>query len=61
VIGFGVSTAACGYAATLGSTDGSPLAAGRIAARASGGDVEVNTYDASGSPGDLPFYLTVAC
>lgn len=61
VVGFAESVSACAYSATLGSTDGSTSPAGRIAVNDQAGRVGVQTYDAAGSPADLPFHLVVAC
>lgn len=61
VIGFAESVSACAYSATLGTTDASTGPAGRIAVNDQGGRVGVQTYDAAGSPADLPFQLIVAC
>jgi hypothetical protein len=52
---------ACAYTATLGTTDASIAPAGRISVRDDAGRVGVQTYDAAGSPADLPFHLIVAC
>jgi hypothetical protein len=60
-IGFGQSVSACAFAATLGTTDASTAPAGRITVNDQAGRVGVQTYDASGSPADLPFHLVVAC
>jgi hypothetical protein len=60
-IGFAQSTSSCVYGATLGTTDASTAAGGRIVVRDDGGRVGVQTYDASGSPTDLPFHLIAAC
>jgi hypothetical protein len=60
-IGFSQNVSSCVYAATLGTTDGTTVPAGRIAVRDDGGRVGVQTYDISGAPADLPFHLIVAC
>ncbi|MCW3050037.1 MAG: hypothetical protein JWO74_4321 [Solirubrobacterales bacterium] len=60
-IGFGASTSACAYSATLGTTDGNAAPAGRVTVRDDGGKVGVQTFDASGAAADLPFHLIVAC
>jgi hypothetical protein len=61
VVGFSESVSGCTYGATLGTTDGTTAPAGRITVNDQGGKVGVQTYDASGSPADLPFHLLVAC
>ncbi len=61
VVGFASSARACVATATLGSTDGSVVAPGRITISDSNGQVAVQTYDASGAPADSPFQLIVAC
>ena len=61
VIGFAESVGGCAYSATLGTTDGSATAAGRITVNDQAGRVGVQTYDAAGNPADLPFHLLVAC
>src|SRR4051812_28934690 len=61
VIGFSQSTSSCAYGATLGGTNSSAAAPGRITVADGGGSVAVRTYDASGNPADLPFHLLVAC
>lgn len=60
-VGFAQDISACVYTATLGSTDGSDVPPGRITVSAVGGKVAVKTFDAAGSPADLPFHLIVAC
>src|SRR3954447_25870492 len=60
-VGFAQSVSACAYTATLGTTDGSAVPAGRVTVTDAGGRVEVHTFDASGSAADLPFHLIVAC
>jgi hypothetical protein len=60
-IGFAQSVSGCVYSATLGSTDASVVAAGRIVVRDVGGRVGVQTYDPTGAAADLPFHLIVAC
>jgi hypothetical protein len=60
-LGFAQNVSACAYAATLGTTNATNPPAGRIAVRDDGGRVGVQTYDAGGSPADLPFHLIVAC
>lgn len=60
-IGFAQNVSNCVYAATLGTTDGSTAPAGRISVRDDGGTVGIQTYDAAGSPADLPFHLAVLC
>jgi hypothetical protein len=61
VVGFSASVSACTFQATLGTTDASVAPAGRITVNDQGGRVGVQTYDAAGSPADLPFHLVVAC
>jgi hypothetical protein len=60
-IGFAQNVSSCVYGATLGTTDPSTTSAGRVVVRDDGGRVGVQTYDASGSPADLPFHLIVTC
>src|SRR5918912_123832 len=60
-VGFAQSVSSCAYTATLGTTDGSAVAAGRVTVTDVGGRVEVRTFDAAGNPTDLPFHLMVAC
>jgi hypothetical protein len=61
-VGFPRSVAGCAYTATLGTTDTATTPPGRITVGAnSDGSVAVYTYDAAGSPADLPFHVLVAC
>jgi hypothetical protein len=60
-IGFAESVSKCVYSATLGSTDGAPVAAGRVAVTGVSGKVQVQTFDSAGVAADLPFHLIVAC
>jgi hypothetical protein len=60
-VGFGESVSGCAYSATLGTADAGTAPAGRITVNDHGGSVGVQTYDAAGSPTDLPFHLIVAC
>lgn len=61
-VGFPRSVVGCAYTATLGTTDTTPVPAGRITVGANtDGSVAVNTYDAAGTPTDLPFDVLVAC
>jgi hypothetical protein len=60
-VGFGQSVSACSFSATLGTTDASTAPPGRITVNDQGGRVGVQTFDAAGSPADLPFHLVVAC
>jgi hypothetical protein len=61
-VGFARSVAGCAYTATLGTTDTTAVPAGRITVGANpDGSVAVYTYDASGTPTDLPFHVLVAC
>jgi hypothetical protein len=61
-VGFARSVAGCAYTATLGTTDTTTVPAGRITVGVNpDGSVAVYTYDASGTPTDLPFHVLVAC
>jgi hypothetical protein len=60
-VGFSESVATCVDAATLGTTDVTTVVPGRVTVSDAGGSVAVQTYDAAGSPADLPFHLIVAC
>ena len=60
-VGFAQDVSSCVYTATLGSTDGSDVPVGHVTVSAVGGKVLVKTFDAAGSPTDLPFHLIVAC
>ena len=60
-VGFAEDVSACAYSATLGTADGSAVTPGRVTVTSAGGSVRVQTYDAAGSPADLPFHLLVAC
>jgi hypothetical protein len=61
VVGFAESVSGCAYTATLGTTDASTAPAGRVTVNDHAGAVGVQTYDAAGTPTDLPFHLIVAC
>jgi hypothetical protein len=61
VVGFPASVSACSYSATLGTADSTATQAGRVTVNDQGGKVGVQTFDAAGSPADLPFHLLVAC
>ena len=61
LVGFAESVSGCAYSATLGTTDGTTVAAGRITVNEQAGSVGVQTYDAAGAPSDLPFHVIVAC
>jgi hypothetical protein len=61
VVGFADSVSGCAYSATLGTTDGSVVPAGRITVNDHAGAVGVQTYDASGVAANLPFHIIVAC
>lgn len=61
VVGFAQNVSGCAYSATLGSTDSSAVGAGRAAVSDLNGKVGVQTFDAAGSPADLPFHLVVVC
>ena len=60
-VGFAENVSGCAYTATLGSTDGSTVPAGRVSVTDLGGVVGVQTYGPDGNPADLPFHLIVAC
>ncbi len=60
-VGFAENVSGCAYTATLGSTDGGTVPAGRVTVTDLGGTVGVQTYGADGNPADLPFHLIVAC
>jgi hypothetical protein len=60
-VGFADDVSACAYSATLGTADGTAVTPGRVTVTSAGGSVRVETYDAAGSPADLPFHLLVAC
>ena len=61
VVGFPERVSSCVYTATVGTTDGTALGAGRATVRELDGRVGVQTFDPAGSPADLPFHLIVAC
>lgn len=61
LVGFASSVSGCAFNATVGSTDGRSVGAGRATVSDQGGVVGVQTYDASGAPADLPFHLLVVC
>jgi hypothetical protein len=61
VVGFAESVSGCAYSATLGTTDGTTVPAGRVTVNDQAGSVGVQTYDANGASADLPFHLIVAC
>lgn len=61
VVGFPERVSSCVYSATIGATDGTALGAGRATVRELDGRVGVQTFDAAGTPADLPFHLIVAC
>jgi len=62
---FGRDVSACTYSATLARVPGGGVVdppAGRITVASTGGpNVLVRTFDAAGTPIDLPFHLIVAC
>src|SRR3954470_8551278 len=60
-VGFAEDVSSCAYSATLGSTDGTGVPAGRVTVTSAGSAVRVQTYDPAGAPADLPFHLVVAC
>jgi hypothetical protein len=61
IVGFADSVSGCAYSATLGTTDGTTVPAGRVTVNDHAGAVGVQTYDAAGVAADLPFHLVVAC
>jgi len=60
-VGFADSISACAWTATLGTTDGTTVQAGRITVNDQAGAVGVQTYDVAGAAADLPFQVIVAC
>lgn len=60
-VGFADSVAKCAWTATLGTTDGTTVVAGRVTVNDQAGTVGVQTYNAAGAAEDLPFHLIVAC
>jgi hypothetical protein len=60
-VGFAESVSGCAFAATLGTSDTTTTAPGRVTVNDLGGRVGVQTFDAAGAPADLPFHLVVAC
>lgn len=60
-VGFAASVSGCAYSATLGTTDATFVPPGHVTVTDLGGRVGVQTYDAAGTPADLPFQLIVAC
>ncbi len=60
-VGFAESVGGCAYNATLGTTDGTTVAPGRVTVNDQSGVVGVQTYDAAGVAADLPFHVIVAC
>jgi hypothetical protein len=60
-VAFGQSVGACVYSASVGTTDGSTVPAGRATVRSDGANVGVQIVDGAGNPADLPFHLIVAC
>jgi hypothetical protein len=60
-IGFAAPVEGCAFTATVGSTDASAPPAGRATVRDAGGRIGVQTFDAAGSPADLPFHIIVGC
>jgi hypothetical protein len=60
-VGFAYSISACAWTATLGTTDGTTVAPGRVTVNEQSGVVGVQTYDAAGVAADLPFHVIVAC
>ena len=61
VVGFAERVSGCAFSATLGTTDGSTVSAGRVTVRELDARVGVQTFDPAGNPADLPFHLVVAC
>ncbi|MCW2983823.1 MAG: hypothetical protein JWR63_1393 [Conexibacter sp.] len=61
IVGFADSVSGCAYTATLGTTDGSVVPAGRVTVNDHAGAVGVQTYDAAGAATSLPFHIIVAC
>lgn len=61
IVGFSESVSGCTYTATLGTTDGSVVPAGRITVNDHAGAVGVQTYDGAGVAANLPFHVIVAC
>jgi len=59
-VGFGRPVSGCVFSATLGTTDGSGTTPGRVVVREAGPRVCVSTFDAGGTPADLPVHLVVA-
>jgi len=59
--GFDRSIAGCALTATLVKVGPVDPPAGRITAAEDGGRVIVRTYDAAGTPTDLPFHFIAAC
>lgn len=55
-VGFAENVSGCAYTATLGSTDGSTVPAGRVTVTDLGGIVGVQTYGPDGNPADLAFH-----
>jgi hypothetical protein len=60
-IGFAQDVSGCVYSATLGTTDAATAPPGRITVNSAGANAGVETFDAAGTPADLPFHLLVAC
>jgi hypothetical protein len=60
-VGFAESVSDCVYSATLGSTDGTSVTAGRVTVTEVGGKIQVQTFDSAGSAADVPFHVIVAC
>lgn len=56
-----VSLAGCAPVASLGSSDGSAVPAGKVNASRAGDVIQVQTYDAANAAADLPFNLAVLC
>jgi hypothetical protein len=61
LIGFGRSLQGCVPVATLARNDSTDITSGRVVVAVQGDQVRVETYDASGTPTQLPFNVIVAC
>src|SRR3954452_18590019 len=60
-VGFAESVSGCAFSATLGTSDTTTTAPGRVTVNDLGGRVGVQTFDVAGAQADLPFHLVVAC
>jgi hypothetical protein len=61
VLGFDRSMVGCAVTATLGTTDATTTAAGRVTVNIVSGQIGVQTYGTDGSPTNLPFHVIAAC